>query len=326
MKEDWPTYCLMSVITYIEEMTKPNTHIQIKKYKKKIYKYLCFHSVNLKMKDLEFVTKFFDITKHWEDKKKTRFIGKSFNKIRRDTRNGQDYFYLSPLWMNNILAECGKIPNKYSFETSLKRIKHLKHYKKIPINKKKNLFKVLLKNKTLAAGAFIVSMDLECRGTQQGSISLCMSEKYKDFLDFMLEIARKWNWTHNKYLSPVNVNYSIKKGINASPQYEFRININGLKEIYKLAGPLANSHKDKCIKFHIKRSENYINSWKIRKKANTRGKILRAIIKNNDLTTTKLQFIAGVRVDVILGHLHKLEKLGKIIKERKGKRYIWNIK
>jgi hypothetical protein len=48
--------------------------------------------------------------------------------------------------------------------------------------------------------------------------------------------------------------------------------------------------------------------------------------KGENLTTTELQFIAGVGTDVILDHLHNLEKEMKIKKERDGKRYIWNIK
>ena len=70
MEKDWKNYCLMSAITYIEEISKPSEHIQIKKYKNKTYECLCFHSIRLKMKDPEFVNKFVEITKHWEGKKK----------------------------------------------------------------------------------------------------------------------------------------------------------------------------------------------------------------------------------------------------------------
>ena len=48
----------MSAIIYIEEMSKPTEYIQIKKYKNKRYKCLCFHSLRLKMKDEEFVNNF----------------------------------------------------------------------------------------------------------------------------------------------------------------------------------------------------------------------------------------------------------------------------
>lgn len=104
------------------------------------------------------------------------------------------------------------------------------------------------------------------------------------------------------------------------------MNIKGLREIYKLAGPLINSHKNKCIKFHFERSQNYINKGGKNKLNKTKEKIVKYLKKNKDSTTTNIQFTAGIGIDVILGHLHKLEKEGKVKKERKGKRYIWNIK
>jgi hypothetical protein len=97
MEKDWKNYCLMSAITYIEEISKPSEHIQIKKYKNKTYECLCFHSIRLKMKDPEFVNKFFEITKHWEGKKKIKFIGKTFDKPRKENYDGQDKIYFSPM-------------------------------------------------------------------------------------------------------------------------------------------------------------------------------------------------------------------------------------
>jgi len=326
MSKNWKTYCIMCAIIYIEEMSKPTKHIQIKKYKNIKYKCLCFHSLRLKMKDPEFVNKFFKITKTWERKKKIKLIGKTFKKPRKENQDGQDVMYLSPVWINYILAELGEIPNKYSYDTAIKRIEHFKQYKKIPIKKEKNSMNLLMKNKKIAAGAFIVSLDLEFRGVCAGKPSLCMSEKYKDFLNFMLKVAQKWNWTNNKTLSPVSVEYSIKRGINASPQYELRINMKGLKEIYNLAGPLINSHKNKCINFNVKRSENYTPQKYHIIKNKSKEKILNTLKNKNNMTTTELQFITGTGTDVVLIHLKDLEKIGKVKKERRGKRYIWNIK
>jgi hypothetical protein len=278
------------------------------------------------MKDPEFVNKFFNITKYWENKKKIQLLGRTQKAPTKEKYSKQDQIFFSPMWINYILCETGKIPNKYSFETAIKRIEHLKQYKSIKINFKKNELNSLLKNKKLAAGAFIISMDLEFRGIQSGRPSLCMSEKYKDFLDFMLKIAQKWNWTNNEELSPVSVQNSIKIGINASPQYEFRINIMGLQEIYKLAGPLTNSKKEECIKFHVNRSENYVNlGWK-NKFNNSKEKILEYLKENPNSSTTNIQFITNTGVDVVLGHLNDLEKQEKVVKQRNGKRYIWRIK
>ena len=326
MKKKWEIYCLMSAIIFIEEISKPTEHIQIKRYKNKTYRCLSFHSLRLKMRDPEFVNKFFEITKCWQERKKISLLGKTFDKPRKENYDGQDKIFFSPMWINHILTNVGKIPNKYSWETSIKRINHLKQYKKIPIDKRKFLLKKLLTNKFLAAGAFIVSMDLEFRGLQNGRPSLCMSEKYKDFLRFMLKIAKKWRWTNNKELSPVSILNSQKRGINASPQFEFRINIKGLQEIHDLAGPLINSHKEKCIKFHVNRSKNYVNKgWK-NKENNSKDKILKYLKKNPNSSTTDIQFITNTGGDVVLEHLKQLEVLKKVIKQRRGKRYLWNIK
>lgn len=252
-------------------------------------------------------------------------IEKEYSISRRDEFSGQDFFNVTPLWLNSIISECGEIPNKYSFDSAIQRIENLKQYGKIPIDSKRNLFKLLFVDKSLAAGVFIVSMDLEFRGIQTGGLSLCMSEKFKDFLNFMLSIAKRWEWTNNERLSPVNMNYSRKLGINASPQYELRISIKGLRDIYSLAGPLANSHKDKCIEFHVNRSKNYINLGYGLMKNKSKEKILRALENSKSLTTTDLQFVTGTRVDVVSDHLKKLEKDGKVKRERIGKRYIWSI-
>lgn len=325
MKIDWRTYCLMCSIMYIEEMSKPLEHIQIKKHKNKTYHCLCFRSIRLKMKDEEFVNYIFKITKLWEKKKQIPFIGNSFKSVRKENYSNQDMFLFTPLWLNYILAECGKIPNKYSFETAVKRIQNLKQYTPVYINQNKSLFNLLLKDKKLAAGAFILSMDLECRGVQCSRPSLCMSEKFKDFLKFMLKVAQKWKWTHNSNLSKVDVSYSKKLGINASPQHEFSIHMNGLKEIYKLAGPLTNSKKNKCVKFTVLRSKKYVNKGGANKYNNTREKLLKVLKRLKQSTSTDLQFYVNVRTDVVLEHLHKLEKQGFIIKKRKGKRYVWRI-
>ena len=100
--------------------------------------------------------------------------------------------------------------------------------------------------------------------------------------------------------------------------------IHSLEDIYNLAGPLINKEKDKCIKFHINRSKNYKNLGSNLRKNNTKKKLLRLIQNNVDMTTTKLQFYVNVGTDVILDHLHKLEKGCMIFKKRNGKRYVWN--
>ncbi|MBN1940809.1 MAG: winged helix-turn-helix transcriptional regulator [Candidatus Diapherotrites archaeon] len=324
MKTDWETYCLMSAIAYIEEMSKPTKHIEIKRYKTK--KYFCkgFHSVRLKMKNEEIVKRFLKITQHWERKKHLKLVGKSFNLPKKD-KSGQDVVYFTPVWLNEIISTCGSIPNKYSLSTATERIENLKQYSAKAIDLKKNLFSELKTDKKIAAGAFIVSMDFECRGIQAGRISLCMSEKYEDFLNTMLGIAKTWKWTHNKKLSTVDVSHSKALGIKASSQYELRLSMNGLKEIYSLAGPLLDPFKDKCIRFHIQRSKEYKNKGHYLLLNRTRQKILDLLCSGTGgMSTTSIMFDAGVGTDVILDHLNKLEQEGKVYKQRSGKRYLWS--
>ena len=325
IKINWKAYCLMSAIAYIEEMTKPKHKVEYKTRYGKNYKCNSFRSLRLKMKDKEFIDYLFNITKEWGKKKGIRFIGPSYKKPRLENYDKQYSFLFSPLWLNLIIAECGKLPNNYSYSTALKRIEYMKHYDIVPIDKDKNLFNLLFKDKKLAAGAFILSFDLECRGVQFGRISLCMSEPFKDFLEFMLNVAKHYRWTNNKNLSPVSVEYSRKIGIKASNQYQFGISIKGLKEIYELAGPLIIKNEDQCVNFHVQRSKNYVNLGGKGRFKLTRDKILNQFKNKSNLTTTQLQFVAGVGGDVVLDHLNKLYKDGKINKKRQGKRYIWNL-
>ena len=225
MEKDWDAYVLMMSIVYIEELSKPTKHIQIKRYKNKKYHCKSFHSVRLKMNNEELVQKFFDITKQWELKKGKKFIGASFDVPRKENWSNQDIFFLSPVWLNEIIAYCGKIPNKYSYETAIERIKNIKHYPITQINEQRNLFNILKKDKVLAARAFIVSIDLECKGAECGRITLCMSEKYKDFLKFMLGVANEWGWATNNKLFEVDMSYSRARGINASDQFAFSLSI-----------------------------------------------------------------------------------------------------
>lgn len=325
MRTDWKAYCLMSAIAYIEEMSKPTSHLQVKKYKNYVYECTCFHTVRLKMKDKEFIHYLFNITKEWEKRKNLKFIGKTYKFPRQDERSKQYEFNFNPGWLNSIISECGTLPNKYSYTNAITRINNLKHYKVAPIDNKKFLFGELFKDKKLAAGAFVVSMDLEFRGIQNGRPALCMSEPFKDFLEFMLQVANHYGWSTSKTLFPVDVSYSRNLGIDASSQYEFRINIKGLQEIYSLAGPLVINSKDKCINLHTNRSKKYVNKGGLHRFNNTKTKILEEIKKNKNLTTTQLQFVVNVGTDVILDHLHKLEKEGMVKKERSGKRYTWNL-
>lgn len=323
MGKNWSIYCLMMGICYIEEMSKPTVSPQLKRYKKQTYHSIGFHSLRLKMKDQEVIDLLHSITLRWEQNKKAHFLGKTYKNPRKEKSSNQDQFFLSPLWLSYLLNCTGPLPNYYSYFHATNRIKNMKHYHALEICKEQGFLK-LLNDKTLAAGAFLISMDLECKGTESGRVSLCMSEKYKDFLRFMLAVAKRWNWTPNNTLTPRNMNKHKERGINASPQYSFNLTIKALQEIYQIAGPLANSHKNNCVKFHVQRSLKYINRGG--KNSRTKETLINVLKEKSKMSTTQLQFFVNVRTDVVLTHLKKLEKEGVVNKVRNGKRYLWSYR
>ncbi len=326
MEEDWKTYCLMSGIIFIEEMNKPTGYISKEGY----YQH---RSLRLKMNDKSTIDRLHRITKNWQQKKNVQLLGKSFKVPRKENYSGQYNFDFSPAWLFEVLNTTKGLPSKYTYNIAIKRLKNwrktrgAKVLNQVQIKslvKDSSCYKLLLKDKQLAAGAIVVSLDLEFRGVHSGNSSLCMSNTYKDFLEFMLKVANYYGWSTTDYLKKVSVAYSRSRGIDATDQSEFNLKISSLKEIYELAGPLLDKGKDKAIRHHIKRSSNYINlGGKFRKK-NTRTKILKLVNKLEKTKTTELQYYVNIGTDVILDHLHILEKKGYVKKERQGKRYIWS--
>ncbi len=331
MNKDWETYCLMSSIALIEEMSKPKLHKQLKSYKGETANYDTFRTLRLKVKEFSIIDMFWRITRNWEDKLKVNFIGSTFKdgpKI--EQVSGQYYFYFTPNWLYHILKSTGKLPSKFTFDTCFARL-HSMTIKRsgtryfIPkeeVNQiqRNSVFNKLFSDKFLAAGAFIVSFDLEFRGLTTGQPSLCMTTKFEDFLSFLLSVANHWSWATANHLSNVNIEHPLSRGIKATPKKEFRLKLSSLKEIYDVAGPLSNEDKDGLIKFHIARS--------LKPQVKRRGrarKIILELLKDGPNKSTEIQKYAKIRVDVVLDHLKKLEKENLVKKVRMGKYYLWSL-
>ncbi|MFA5176022.1 MAG: helix-turn-helix transcriptional regulator [Candidatus Nanoarchaeia archaeon] len=332
MEKNWKVYSLMAGIAFIEEMNKPTQHEQIKHNKK----FIGYHTISFRSKNKDILCRWIKITRIWEKKLNQQFISSYFKEPKLEKGGKKWGFIFTPNWLYYITKTVGKFPSGYSNKIILKRLsnwkvsgnknKYILTKEQINsiLNTKLDLYNQLLKNKKLAAGAFIVSFDLEFRGLTIGRPDLCMSDTYKDFLKFMLKIANKWSWATNNKLYFVNVEYSRNLGIDANDQYRFIMKSQKVSEIYKLAGPVIDNHKDKCIKFHIKRVKNYINKGGC--SSNTKSVILNKLKELGSAKSTELQFYSNVGIDVLLVHLNNLYKQGLINKERKGKYYLWSIK
>lgn len=332
MEEDWETYCLMAGIALIEEISKPSRRIIRKLCRGKIKDYRCYCTLRLKMVDKVTIKKWFDITKSWEKKLGLGLMGFSFNGPKKERYSGQYQINFTPCWLYEIFKVCKNLPSEYTNFHCLDRLKNWRISSgKLKINpeeieqwsSKISPYSKLLTDKYLAAGAFIVTFDLEARGITTGKVDLCMSEKYKDFLEFKLDIANNFGWSTKNKLRPVKVDYSRNLGIKATPQFTLNIKTKKLVEIHELAGPLVDPYKEKCLRFHVERIKQ-------NKKTGVNGKTKQIILNTmRDLkqsTSTELQFYVNVRTDVVLDHLHALEKEGHVSKIRKGKKYIWSYK
>lgn len=332
MRSTWETYCLMAGIAVIEEFSKPNLNVKEVFTKKGMKKYTYYSHIRLKMKDEKIVQWWLDTTRIWEKKLNESFINP---KCIRPYKDGDQFtIFFNTNWAYQILRIIGETPSEATNKAYINKVGSWKGHKRgelrldthqIDSLRKFSLYPKLFEDKSLAAGAFIISFDLECKGVQVGRINLTMSEKFKDFLTFMLFVANKYQWATKETLTSVSVEYSINRGIKASPQFGFSLKSSKLKEIYDLAGPLLNDLKDRCIKLHANRSANYVNKGFL-DQGKTKQRIYDTVYNLGETTTTEIQFFVNIGNDVINNHLNKLEMNGKLSKVRKGKGYIWSVK
>lgn len=334
MKSDWKTYCIMSGLALIEEMSKPKSKIDEKVYKNKKTEYTSFRTLRFKVKELSIIKKWWEITIVWEKKLNIELLGHSFKSgPKQENYSKQYYINFSPMWLFSILKITGKLPSKYTFDLCIKRLKsmttrrsgcryYIKEEKIRKIISKSSIFGRLFYDDSLAAGAFIVSFDLEFRGISTSEPCLCMTNKYEDFLGFLLDVARKWGWSTSNHLFNVNIEYSLRRGINATHKKEFRLKSKSVKEIYNLAGPLADNRKNEFIQFHI----NRISRDKLFRKLGETRQMILDVLKNGPNKSTEIQKYVHRRTDVVLDHLRNLEKQNIVSRKRNGKYYIWSLK
>lgn len=332
MEKDWEIYSLMSGIALIEEMNKPTRDIHTKISRGNLTRYSCYHSIRFKMINKESIEKWLEITKKWEKKLGLQLVGPSFSKPKKEKGSGQYYIIFSPIWLYRIMKSVNTTPSKHVNDICFDRLLNLRNswgkklieeYEIKKMMKSQSKYKKLFFNRTLAAGAFIISFDLEFRGITTGNLSLCMTNKYQDFMHFMLKVANRWSWATLNTLSSVNLDHSFSRGINANPKSEFRLSVSSIEDIYKSAGPLLDPEKIKYVEYHIKRLR--LGNVPGRK-GKTKQIIINTLKKFGPMKSTELLFYTNVRIDVVLDHLNNLEKEGLVIKERKGKRYIWRYK
>jgi predicted transcriptional regulator len=175
-----------------------------------------------------------------------------------------------------------------------------------------SLYDECFKNKQLASDLMLIISELEMGGIMERQPYLEMNSY--DFVKFVFDVCRKWKWTNQKDISK-----RLIPGYKST--YLFRLNPNGIKEIYNLSGPCADINKDKEF-LHIFSLRNLGVHGRIGK---TKENILK-LIRNNLNTSKQIAFELNIGVQNIQKQLSNFVKEGILIREKVGTGYSYKIK
>ena len=147
----------------------------------------------------------------------------------------------------------------------------------------------------------LIEFEFAFNGSQKPAIT--QSELNLPQLKILFEICRKQKW-----LSTQGITKLGKKN-----EYWFKISNSAFKEIYEIAGPMADKNKDAWARLLCERANN------LEKNRNCRDEILKLLSKSkNELTTRQICLDLRRLPYTITRHLRILEKKGAIKKTEKG--------
>jgi len=162
----------------------------------------------------------------------------------------------------------------------------------------KSIYEVALQDKKIAAAILLPLIEFEFAffGSQKPSIT--QARKNIKQLRVLYKICKQHGWTATK----------ISK-LGNKDEFWFKISNNGFKEIYKLAGPMADELKDKWAQLLCKRAES------TEKERNIREKIIKILSERKDgIRTWELCLKLERLPYTITRHLRLLQKEGLVKK------------
>ncbi|RLE59630.1 MAG: hypothetical protein DRJ35_05345 [Thermoprotei archaeon] len=157
------------------------------------------------------------------------------------------------------------------------------------------------KDKKLAAQILLPLIEFEFAflGCQKPAIT--QTSENLEQLKILFEICEAHGWVSQKITK-----LGHKNG------YWFKLSNRGFREIYQLAGPMADKRKDEWAKLLCERAEKFYE-----KDRKTKQKILKLLKEQQKLTTIEICLQLRKLPYTITRHLRNLEKEGKIKKEGK---------
>ena len=165
------------------------------------------------------------------------------------------------------------------------------------------MYQKSLHSKELAANILLPLIEFEFafNGAQKPAITQAISNLNQ--LNVIFQICKKHNWLSTKQITK----------LGNKDEYWFKITNTGFKEIYEIAGPMADKNKDKWALLLCERAKG------IEKSRKPRESILSLLKESKDpLKTTEICLKTRRLPYTATRHLRKLEKEGIVQKTIDG--------
>ena len=167
----------------------------------------------------------------------------------------------------------------------------------------KSVYAKALNSKEIAAQFLLPLIEFEFafHGAQKPAITQATSNLNQ--LRTLFDICKSHGWLSTKQITK----------LGKKDEYWFKITNTGFKEIYEIAGPMADKNKDKWAILLCERAKGIEKSREIRK-------LIFSLLKKSNEPLTTVEICLKVRrlPYTVTRHLRKLEKEGFVLKDVNG--------
>ncbi len=174
---------------------------------------------------------------------------------------------------------------------------------RVELHPQNSIYKKALESKEFASYALLPLIEFEFafHGAQKPVLTQSVSNIRQ--LEVLFEICKKHEWIASKKIMPLG-----KKN-----EYYFKLHNKGFKEIYELAGPMADEIKDKWARLLCERAE------KTEKNRMIKGDLLKLLQDSQkEMSTLNICLETRRLPYTVTRHLRTLERMGLIKKTNDG--------
>ncbi len=176
---------------------------------------------------------------------------------------------------------------------------------RVELHPHNSVYKRALKSKEHASYILLPLIEFEFAFHGAQKPTLTQSELNIRQLEVLFEICKKHNWAASEKIMPLG-----KKN-----EYYFKLKNDGFKEIYELAGPMADGNKDRWARLLCERAS------KKEKKRKIKEEILKLLQNSKEgLSTVDICLETRRLPYTVTRHLRTLERVGII--KKSGKKWV----